>query len=66
MLRALTILNVLIAITMTAAYFYQLVYTLTGIIFRRVKAESTPAELHRFAASYAPGTNRSDRRADRK
>jgi cellulose synthase/poly-beta-1,6-N-acetylglucosamine synthase-like glycosyltransferase len=50
MLRALTFFNILIAVTMTAAYFYQLVYTLTGIIFRRVGPEPVPTELHRFAA----------------
>ncbi|NMA25580.1 MAG: glycosyltransferase, partial [Clostridiales bacterium] len=50
MLRALTFFNILIAVTMAVAYFYQLVYTISGVIFRRVRPEPAPIELHRFAA----------------
>jgi len=50
MLRILTNLNILVIVVMTLAYFYQLVYTAVGLIYRNkipILSESNP---HRFAA----------------
>lgn len=49
-LKTLTYINTIIVVIMTAAYFYQLIYTLVGLICRRVKPEPEPSALHRFAA----------------
>jgi cellulose synthase/poly-beta-1,6-N-acetylglucosamine synthase-like glycosyltransferase len=49
-LKMLTYVNITIVVIMTAAYFYQLVYTAVGLICRRVKPEPEPSARHRFAA----------------
>ncbi|NCC68962.1 MAG: glycosyltransferase, partial [Clostridia bacterium] len=49
-LKMLTYLNITIVVLMTAGYFYQLVYTIVGLVCRRVKPEPEPSVLHRFAA----------------
>ncbi|HBD86552.1 MAG TPA: N-acetylglucosaminyltransferase [Clostridiales bacterium] len=50
MLKMLTYMNLIIVVVMTAAYFYQLVYTVVGLIFRRAKPEPETVRRHRFAA----------------
>ena len=50
MLKFVTNLNFCIVVFMTLAYFYQFVYTATGLVFRHPKQEPAPKKLHRFAA----------------
>lgn len=49
-LKLLAYINTVIAVLMTAAYFYQFVYTGVGLIFRKAKPEPEAKTLHRFAA----------------
>lgn len=50
MLHFVTTLNMCIVILMTVAYFYQFIYTATGLVCRRAKPEPTAEKNHRFAA----------------
>ena len=43
--------NLAIAVILTAAYFYQLVYLVIGLVHgRRTRKEHAPSRFHRFAA----------------
>ena len=49
-LRFIIDFNIGIVVLMTAAYFYQTIYTVVGLICRKVKPEKEASKLHRFAA----------------
>lgn len=49
-LRLITKVNMAIVVLMTAAYFYQYLYTIIGLIFRKVRPEKESFKLHKFAA----------------
>ncbi len=42
--------NIAIVVLMTAAYFYQYIYTMIGLIFRKAKPEKEASKPHKFAA----------------
>ncbi|MCI1960190.1 MAG: glycosyltransferase family 2 protein [Clostridia bacterium] len=50
MLHVLTNLNIIVIIIMTAAYFYQLIYTVIGLVYKNKMPMHEDAEPHRFAA----------------
>ena len=49
MLKFVTTFNMIIVILMTAAYFYQFIYTATGLICRRARTGSQEAPSFRGA-----------------
>ena len=51
--------NLAIAVILTAAYFYQLVYLVIGLVHgRRTRKEHAPSRFHRFAAIIQQGMRR--------
>ncbi|MEG2008501.1 MAG: glycosyltransferase family 2 protein [Oscillospiraceae bacterium] len=50
LLKFLIYMNFIVVAVMTAAYLYQAVYTLVGLLFRKVKPEKEAGKLCRFAA----------------
>ena len=48
-LRFVINVNMVIVVLMTVAYLYQYLYTIVGLIFRKVRPEKEASRLHKFA-----------------
>ena len=48
-LRFVIHVNLAIVVLMTVAYFYQYIYIIIGLIFKKARPEKEAAQLHKFA-----------------